>query len=274
MINKENIESHFWAYLEHRLNEEDRIQLELLLSTDKILKQEFEETKGLWLLMQQSTLEIPVDNLQTSFDEMLYQYKATLPKNNPNKISNFFVSVLGAWSFSKLALPILFAIGGFGIGYMVFNSANSNIVADASEVNRLSNEVTELKEMMMLAMLENPKATERMKAVSYTKEMNDVDEKVINALLTTFISDKNDNVRLAALKALTVQAKDSDLLREQLIDALVNEQSPIIQVALADAMVKLQEKESVEPLKKRLRENELDKSVKQKFESTIKLLQA
>lgn len=274
MINKENIESQFWAYLEQKLNEEDCIQLELMLSTDPALKQEFEETKALWLLMQQSTMEVPVDNLQTSFDEMLFQYKSNKPTNKSAFADTLFGRFFGEFSFMKLAMPVLFVLTGIGIGYMAFNSRHAAVLADASDVGRLSNEVTELKEMMMLAMLENPKASERMKAVSYTKELNGVDDKVINALLTTFLNDQNDNVRLAALKALTPLAESSEVLREQLIDALVKEQSPLIQVALADAMIKLQEKESVEPLKKRLRDNELDKSVKQKFESTIKLLQA
>lgn len=273
MIIKENIESNIWAYLENKLNEDDRIQLELLLSTDKELKHEFDETKSIWLLMQNNTIEVPAENLQSAFDEMLYNYKSTKQKSESKNITGFFSAIFENLSFAKLAFPILFAFVGFGVGYIVFNNNSSNLTADNSEVNRLSNEVTELKEMMMLAMLQNPQANERMKAVSYTKELNTVDDKVINALITTFMNDKNDNVRLASLKALTSLAKDSDVLREQLIDALMNEQSPLIQVALADAMIKLQEKSSIELLKKRIKDNGLDKSVKQKFESTIQLLQ-
>ncbi|MDZ7933765.1 MAG: hypothetical protein U5M51_02080 [Emticicia sp.] len=47
----------------------------------------------------------------------------------------------------------------------------------------------ETKELMMLSMLENPTATERLKAVSYTQELNKVDdvEKTLNLKLSTEI---------------------------------------------------------------------------------------
>jgi hypothetical protein len=77
--------------------------------------------------------------------------------------------------------------------------------------------------------------------VSYTSDITHADEKVINALFTTLNNDLNVNVRLVALEALTQFAKDA-IVREGLVKSLAVQDSPMVQVALADVMVKLQEK--------------------------------
>lgn len=120
-------------------------------------------------------------------------------------------------------------------------------------------------------MLENPTATERLKAVSYTQELNKVDDKVIDALLTTLNSDPNENVRLVTLEAL-VQLGNYPKVREGLVQSLMKQESPLVQVALADAMVKLQEKRSVKEFKQLLQKENLNKAVKGKIEKTIQVL--
>ena len=59
------------------------------------------------------------------------------------------------------------------------------------------------------------------------------------------------------------------MVREGLVQSIVKQDSPIIQVTLANLMVALQEKESIEPFKTLMRTKELDKSVKQKLETSI-----
>ena len=67
------------------------------------------------------------------------------------------------------------------------------------QIDALSQQVTELQEMMMLSMLEKGSATERLKAVGLTREMDEASKKVTNALIETLNHDENVNVRLAAL---------------------------------------------------------------------------
>ena len=75
----------------------------------------------------------------------------------------------------------------------------------------LGQEVSDLKELMMLSLLEKESATERLKAVSLTQEMDQASQKVTSALLQTLNNDDNVNVRLAALDALKPYSSDGNV---------------------------------------------------------------
>jgi HEAT repeat protein len=96
------------------------------------------------------------------------------------------------------------------------------------------------------------------------------DERVMEALFATLNNDDNVNVRLVTLEALTHIRSDASVrggTRE--IPRLVQD-SPMVQVALADVMVKMQEKRSVKALKTLLQKEDLNDLVKVKIEQTIK----
>ena len=116
-----------------------------------------------------------------------------------------------------------------------------------------------------------PFPTERLKAISISNQINNADDKIIDALLNTLNNDENVNVRLMAVEALYNYA-DNPKVRIGLIRSIEKQESPIVQVALADVMVMLQEKRSVSELKKLLEKNNIDKNVEAKLKSSIELL--
>jgi HEAT repeat protein len=128
-----------------------------------------------------------------------------------------------------------------------------------------------MRQVMMLALIENPSATKRLKAVNYTKELEAPNSRVVEALLSTLNHDDNVNVRLATLEALTPLAQDPTV-RLGLVRSLKNQDSPLVQTALADAMVQLQDPRSVKPLRELLKQDNLDESVKTKIQETIQTL--
>jgi HEAT repeat protein len=128
-----------------------------------------------------------------------------------------------------------------------------------------------MREMMMLSLLENPSASERIRGVGYTTEIKAANKQVIDALLTTLNNDPNVNVRLMTLDALTHFAGDAGV-REGLVQSIVQQESPLVQSAMADVMLKLQEKRSIQPFKKLLQQKQLNTMVKTKIEQTINRL--
>jgi HEAT repeat protein len=128
-----------------------------------------------------------------------------------------------------------------------------------------------MKQVMMLSLLQDPSASQRMKAVSFTDDISNVDLKVIDALLTTLNEDPNVNVRLATLEAL-VRLSGEPKVREGLVRSISNQESPIMQSAIADVMVKLQEKSSVRSLQELLGKKDLNKMVKVNIEKSIQKL--
>jgi len=271
-FNQQVTETMLIDYLDGRLGQTERLKLENLIQNNHEIGQQFAETKALWQAMSQIQIPAPTKKMDADFFEMLHEFKTV----SETKISNSFWSQLknltSHWFDSKLAFGMTILVFGCLLGYSISGVVNmGNNFASGSKVERLSEEVQGMKELMMLAMLQNPQATERMKAVNYTAEMTDVDSKVLNALFSTFQFDPNDNVRIVALNAL-VKWADKPQVRQVLLTALMEEKSPLVQVALADAMIKLQERKSIQPLQEKLNDKELNIYVKDKFENTIELL--
>jgi HEAT repeat protein len=103
--------------------------------------------------------------------------------------------------------------------------------------------------------------------------LKNVNDKVIVALFTTLNNDENENVRLATLDAL-VRFADNPKVREGLVASLLRQDSELMQVALANVMLQLQEKRSVTPLKKLLEIKNINTMVKKKLEQTVKHIEA
>ncbi|WP_431200274.1 HEAT repeat domain-containing protein [Mucilaginibacter sp. P25] len=91
---------------------------------------------------------------------------------------------------------------------------------------------------------------------------------MIDALLATLNNDPNVNVRLSTLDALTHLTGYPEV-REGLIKSIVEQDSPLMQLAIADVMLKLQEKRSVKSFKELLKQKGLDNGVRDKIKQTI-----
>lgn len=165
----------------------------------------------------------------------------------------------------RLAFSAVLIIGGFIGGYL-FNGSAEN-----SDVSSLTQEVSDLKEMVMLSLLEKESATDRLKAVSLTSEMDQASQKVTSALIQTLNQDGNVNVRLAALDALRPYVEDSNV-REALVRSIADQNSPLVQVALAQLMVELQEKKSVKEFQKLLQDKNTPEEIKKRIEESIQVL--
>jgi hypothetical protein len=68
------------------------------------------------------------------------------------------------------------------------------------------------------------------------------------------------------------QFADEPQVREGLIQSITRQESPLVQIALADVMVGLQEKRSVKQLQRLLEQENLDETVKIKIKETVKVL--
>ena len=167
----------------------------------------------------------------------------------------------------KLALASAALLAGLAAGYLLRPASP----ASGEQVQMLSQQVSDLQEMMMLSWLENGSATERLKAVNLTQEMSDASRKVTRALIQTLNQDENVNVRLAALEALKPYATDSSV-REALIRSIAHQESPLVQMSLAELMVALQEKSAVSEFEKIVESDKTPAAVKEKLKESIRIL--
>jgi hypothetical protein len=162
------------------------------------------------------------------------------------------------WGFS-IAASIGFLIIGF-LGGKLYDSFQAQF--SRTEIAALRNDVKEMKQLVMLSMLEKQSPSERIKAVNYAEEFSEPDAKVVSALVSTLNTDDNVNVRLAAANALARFA-NAKPARDALIESLEIQTDPIIQISLINLMVDLEEKRAIAPLKKLLNNKNTTQVVKE-----------
>ncbi len=211
-----------------------------------------------------ATTPQPSPALDDAFYNMLHKEQAKAPRAVFSWKTFFSLPVLGP----RLAFASAALVVGIAIGFFIQKPSQP---ADSKQIAVLSQEVTDLKEMMMLSLLEKESASDRLKAVSLTEDLGQASRKVTEALLQTLNQDENTSVRLAALEALKPYGHDSHV-REALIRSIGQQESPLVQVALAELMAALQAKSSVDALKKIMDDERTPGDIKKKIRQSIEVL--
>jgi len=262
----------FGSLLTNSLDQKERSEIESHLAGCAECRQEFEAAKKVWDLMGEIPQPEPSDAMRANFDTILSNYKEELIlKRNPvggwiNKLSEYWF----LQAQPRLAFSILLIVIGLVGGYILHQPGQSAISYNR-QIDSLSSQVSDLKQVMLLSLLRDPSASQRIRAVSYTDDISNVNYKVTDALFATLNEDPNVNVRLATLDALVKLAHDPKV-REGLVRSIDLQDSPIMQSAIADIMVKLQEKSSVQYLQKLLGRKDLNQMVKINIEKSIQKL--
>ena len=223
------------------------------------------DLKGLQSL-QEEVMKIELPSPSLVLDDHFYHMLAQEKRSSAAPLWKRFF----AWpEFApRLAFASVTLVIGVVAGYFLRPASSEPV---HGQMQALSQQVADLQEMMMLSLLEKESATDRLKAVSLTQEMDQASQKVTQALLETLNHDSNVNVRLAALDVLSAYAKD-DQVREGLIRAIAKQDSPLVQLALAELMAQLQVKSSVKELEKVLENDKTPKDVKRKIRESIDVL--
>ncbi|MEO6284281.1 MAG: HEAT repeat domain-containing protein [Dyadobacter sp.] len=253
-----------------RLSDAEQAAMDTHMSICTQCRQDLEDTRQLRQWLQTDQAPAPSLRMQTQFYDMLYSLEEVKSEQRPTK-SAFpfnaikFKSNSAVWF--QVAATILLVSSGIITGYWLRSQAPSVQFAQ-KQIDTMAVQIQQMRQMMMLTLLENPSAAERLQAVSLSNELDHPDEQVIDALLTTLSYDTNVNVRLVTLDAL-LKYTDRPHVREGLIESLAYQDSPVVQMALADLMVKLQEKRSVKALRGLLLQKGIRSPVKAKIEHSI-----
>ena len=238
--------------------EEERLNQFLL--NNPALSEELKDLEHTWDLFEEVKRPQPSPHMDARFEGMLHAYKEQPQKNVPNVLDWIVAKMAKSWQVSLASLFM-----GLFIGWWMLPSQNQK-----QDIAQLSDEIQSMKEMMLLTLIEQPKAQERIRAVNLAAELPKADRRVIEALITTLNHDENLNVRLASLESL-VSYTDMPDVRKALVDALKIQESPLVLVAIADVLVALQEKSSLKTMEE-LKEKTEDEIVKEKLNQSIKTL--
>ncbi len=157
----------------------------------------------------------------------------------------------------QVAAGFAILISGLMLGLLINKSNGIN----NNELLALQNEVSYMKQVVMLSKLDQSSPSSRIQAVNYVDELSSPDPQVITALINTMNVDENSNVRLAATTALA-RFTDNEIVREALINSLAIQEDPMVQITLINIMVELRETKANHFIQRIANNAETNKSVK------------
>jgi hypothetical protein len=147
-----------------------------------------------------------------------------------------------------------------------------------SDLYRLQREMSTMGQTVALALLDHSAATERLRGVSLgaaALEGRDDDAAlaIADGLLEVVSYDSSENVRLAAVEALA-RIADRPRVRAGLVDALARQDSPMVQMTLADVVVSSGDSAAQQALRSLLERDDLEPAVRQRFEELLRAANA
>jgi hypothetical protein len=255
------------GYLQGTLNAAENERLQILLEEGKVDISELIELQKVYNEMEiLKVLEPePGSRIRQNFYSMLEKEKAkqAQAKSITEWATEWIHRVKSGFELRNLG----YATAIFMIG-LLFGDLLNPISNREDKIDRLSSEVSQMREVMMISLLENDSPVERLRAVNISNQIPSSGNRTVDALLHTLNNDTNVNVRIAAVNALSERGSNPEV-RSGLVNSIVRQESPLVQIALADAMIELQERRAVEEFEILLARNNMDSSVRDKLENTI-----
>lgn len=244
-------------FIDKQLSPEQEAQINKHISSCSECKISYDETVVLMRDFENEKVETPSSNLRSNFYNMLEEEKqlqgTKVVQLRPKSSFNY------KYAFQIAASFLLLFLGYFTGTFTTKQDANEEIAA-------LKTQTIQLKENMLLAMIDNTSASKRIQAVNYSEELEQPDEKITNALIDRMYYDTNINVRLAAAEALS-KYSESESVKKAFIDALSTEKDPSLQIAIIQFLVQTQEKRALDSMQKLLDQPETPDYVKAEVSS-------
>ncbi|MEM9076746.1 MAG: HEAT repeat domain-containing protein [Bacteroidota bacterium] len=247
-------------YLDNTISEKDRIEFEAHLAKSEQAQKELEEMKVFFEAYRKEEAVVPSNNLRMRFEEDLEaekgKYEGVVRLETKPRKSSWASNVL------KIAASVALLVTSFQIGSVFQQNKVDNSIAS------LENERLQMKQTVMLSLMENQSASKRIQGVNYIEEIPDPDDAVVDALAKRMLNDENDNVRLTAFEALS-RFSSSEKVKQVFIEALGKEKNPSIQIVIIQVLVQMQEKNAIEPMQRLLEQEDTQPFIKEQIKTGI-----
>lgn len=164
----------------------------------------------------------------------------------------------------KFAAMLIFVVGSFAVGYKAGTGKGDS--------KQLQAEVGQLKEKVLLTSLREMSGPEKINAVYSIKASGQASEDVVDALVYTMNSDKNVNVRMAAIVALSEMIKSNTRVTSELIHSLTLQENPLLQISLIQVLSNAGVKEAKPQIEKLSEDIGADQNVRAFAKDMVKTI--
>src|SRR5262247_540544 len=269
----EEVRNQFADYVIDQMQEPVRSLVSEHLTACETCRTEAEELKSLWKRLGSIPCAEPSPELESRFHIMLEAYMHGL---NHAPAKNWWSGVnewMSRWWPRQPLLQFGFSLGllilGVVVGRQVYSSSTvPSITPPNTEVAELRSELTQMRQMVALSLMQQQSASDRLKGVNWSYQLQQPGGEVLTALLDTLMHDPNVNVRLATVDALR-QFGDQPVVRRGVVEAMSREESPMVQVALIDLAVDLREKESITRLRQLTDDQKINQTVRERAQKGL-----
>ncbi|WP_020531454.1 HEAT repeat domain-containing protein [Flexithrix dorotheae] len=266
-MDNDNLKDKLVDFIEGKLPPQEEVEIQHLLAEDEELFKEYDQLRIVLESLENSREATPDHSLSTHFYEMLSEEKTKQASaNHLGKFSVIYNNARSIWK-NNLVVRIAASITIFLAGYILDKNIQVEEI-QTTEIATLKEELESTKTLVMLSLLKQESASDRLQAVNISYEMEEADNQIINALIHTLNTDQNDNVRLAACEALG-HYTDKPLVINALIETLTQQQDPEIQLVIIDLLVKSKEKRAIPQIRTLLETQEVIQTVRNKANEGI-----
>ncbi len=251
----------FAEHWSNSLPDQQEIELERHLGSCESCRTEADRLEGLWRNLASLPAEEPGPDMRGRFYETLAAYRdgAATAKTSAKVPSRLL------W---QIAAGVALVVAGGGAGYIMRASQSTG----TSELAQLRGEVSGMRQLVALSLLQQQSASERLRGVSWAYRVESSDTEVLSALVSAVNHDPNINVRLAAVDALHPFGA-SPTTRDAVLQSLPQQNAPIVQVALIDLLVDLKERDALKELERMASDASIDSDVRQRAQWALEKLQ-
>lgn len=199
---------------------------------------EFDDETGkeLWDALGEIDCEQPSTGLRRSFHEKLER------ASRGNWLDKLRDS-LGLRSNAGWLTATACVLVGLGVGHLT----NTVDDSDSTRLAALEQNITLLNRRLILDRLEDQAPGTRLRGIMDAASYAGDDIEIANALLVRATQDRVSSVRSAAIDALGASARVS-AVGEQVMDLLENAESPIVQLALIDLVLRYGDEQQIDQL--------------------------
>jgi predicted anti-sigma-YlaC factor YlaD len=239
--------------LQGQLAGADEARLEAHLTTCAACRAEVDAMTETWnTLGNLDDEQVPHERLRARFHAGLAAYEARASRPWTERW-------LGGWwpqqPALQMGLAAALAVIGLAVGQQLPSPVDAEVAALRAEVRTVG-----------LALLDHQSASERLLGVEWSRRTAQAPE-IVNALLERVQYDSNLSVRLAAVDALRAEL-DRPGVVEGLAMALERQESPLLQVALTDALLAA-DQPAIDAVRGVLERTELDPAVREYLQMAL-----
>ena len=247
-MNCENINNKLLDYLDNNINPSVKEQIENHIAQCSKCSAQLEQFKKLDKLFENKKELEASEEFKNDFTEMLEHEKLKITKQHFR-----FSSIK---SSLKIAASILIFISGSIFGILV-----QNYSLNKSKISKLEFEVNNLKQQVIFETLKEQTASEKIMAINYAYDKQNLEIDFANLLINHLNTDDNINVRMAALDALS-NFTDDNFIYENLLSSLKMQDDPRLQIGLINLISTIKNDNSKEVIIEFLKQDDINPEVK------------